>query len=73
MECDRYWLLTNTCYGNWLPGDGAALSVMFGTIDGTMTSENAASSTTCPTSPTIRPCQHSNAPRGNAWPGRRFS
>ena len=19
---DRYWLLTNTCYGNWLPGDG---------------------------------------------------
>ena len=18
---DRYWLLTNTCYGNWLPGD----------------------------------------------------
>ena len=19
---DRYWLLTNTCYGTWLPGDG---------------------------------------------------
>ena len=18
---ERYWLLTNTCYGNWLPGD----------------------------------------------------
>src|SRR5262245_40762051 len=18
---DRYWFLTNTCYGNWLPGD----------------------------------------------------
>jgi hypothetical protein len=18
---DRYWLLSNTCYGNWLPGD----------------------------------------------------
>jgi REP element-mobilizing transposase RayT len=21
MHMDRYWLLTNMCYGNWLPGD----------------------------------------------------
>jgi REP element-mobilizing transposase RayT len=21
LSMDRYWLLTNTCYGNWLPGD----------------------------------------------------
>jgi REP element-mobilizing transposase RayT len=21
IECDRYWLLTTTTYGNWLPGD----------------------------------------------------
>jgi hypothetical protein len=20
---DRYWLLTNTCYGTWLPGKGS--------------------------------------------------
>ena len=33
IQCDRYWLLTWTLYGNWLPDDTAVLAAIQYVVD----------------------------------------
>lgn len=40
MEMDRYWLLTWTCYGQWLPGDARGFVGNVREEDGTQISHN---------------------------------